>query len=46
MKQNHLSEDGEMRYILRQIGFGAVLGIAFLTTVFIGGLLAHLVSGL
>ena len=46
MKQNHLSEDGEMRYILRQIGFGAVLGIAFLATVFIGGLLAHLVSGL
>jgi hypothetical protein len=46
MKQNHLNDDQEMRYILRQIGFGAVLGIAFLATVFIGGLLAHLVSGL
>ena len=46
MKQNHLSEDGEMRYILRQIGFGAVLGAAFLTIVYLGGLLAHLVSGM
>ena len=45
MKQNHLSEDGEMRYILRQIGFGAVLGIAFLAPLYIGGLLARLVSG-
>ena len=45
MKQNHLSEDGEMRYILRQIGFGAVLGIAFLAVVYLGGLIAHLVSG-
>ena len=46
MKQNHLSDDGEMRYILRQIGFGAVLGIAFLSVLYIGGLLAHLVSGM
>ena len=46
MKQNHLSEDGDVRYILRQIGFGAVLGIAFLSVLYIGGLLAHLVSGL
>ena len=45
MKQNHLSEDGDVRYILRQIGFGAVLGIAFLATLYIGGLLARLVSG-
>ena len=44
MKQNHLSEDGEMRYILRQIGFGAVLGIAFLSVLYIGGLLAQCVS--
>ena len=44
MKQNHLSEDGEMRYILRQIGFGAVLGIAFLSVLYIGGMLARLVS--
>ena len=46
MKQNHLNDDQEMRYILRQIGFGAIMGIAFLATVFIGGLLSHLVSGL
>ena len=46
MKQNHLSEDGEMRYILRHIGFGAVLGIAFLAVVYLGGLIAHLVSGM
>ena len=46
MKQNHLSEDGDVRYILRQIGFGAVLGIAFLAVVYLGGLIAHLVSGM
>ena len=46
MKQNHLSEDGEMRYILRQIGFGAVLCIAFLAVTYLGGLIAHLVSGM
>ena len=45
MKQNHLSEDGEMRYILRQIGFGAMLCVAFLLTIYLGGLLARLVSG-
>ena len=45
MKQNSNIDDQEVKYILRQIGFGAVLGIAFLATVFIGGLLAHLVSG-
>lgn len=44
MKQNHLSEDGEMRYILRQIGFGAVLGIAFLSVLYIGGLIAQCVG--
>jgi hypothetical protein len=44
MKQNHLSEDGEMRYILRQLGFGAVLGIAFLSVLYFGGLLAQCVS--
>ena len=46
MKQNHLNDDQEVKYILRQIGFGAIMGIAFLATVFIGGLLARLVSGL
>lgn len=44
MKQNHLSEDGEVRYILRQIGFGAIMGIAFLGVVYFGGLLAQCVG--
>ena len=34
MKQNELSEAEEWKYILRQIGFGAVLGTAFLTIVY------------
>lgn len=38
--------DEESKNILRQIGFGAVLGIAFLATVYLGGLVAHLVSGM
>ena len=45
MKQ-YLNDDECAKYILRQIGFGAVLGIAFLSVLYIGGLLAHLVSGL
>ena len=45
MKQNQTIDDMEVKYILRQIGFGAVLGIAFLSVLYIGGLLAHLVSG-
>ena len=44
MKQNHLNDDQEMRYILRQIGFGAIMGIAFLSVLYIGGLLAQCVS--
>ena len=36
----------DAKYILRQIGFGAVLGAAFLGLIYFGGLLAHLVSGL
>ena len=45
MKQNQTIDDMEVKYILRQIGFGAVLGIAFLGVVYFGGLLARLVSG-
>ena len=41
-----LMKDAELRYILRQIGFGAVLGTAFLLFVYFGGLLAKLVSGM
>ena len=44
MKQNHLNDDQEIRYILRQIGFGAIMGIAFLATLYMGGLLAQCVS--
>jgi hypothetical protein len=43
MKQ-YLNDDQEMRYILRQIGFGAVLGIAFLSVLYFGGLLAQCVG--
>jgi hypothetical protein len=39
-------DDQEVRYILRQIGFGAVLCVAFLFAIYAGGLLAHCVSGL
>ena len=46
MEQKKQSENEEMRMILRQIGFGAILGIAFLATLYIGGLLARLVSGM
>ena len=45
MKQ-YLNDDENAKYILRQIGFGAVLGIAFLATLYIGGLLAQCVSNL
>ena len=45
MKKNQII-DAEMKVMLRQVGFGAVLGIAFLGIVYLGGLLAHLVSGL
>lgn len=45
MKQ-YLNDDENAKYILRQIGFGAVLGIAFLATLYIGGLLAQCVGNL
>ena len=38
-------DNQEVRYILRQIGFGARLCVAFLLTIYFGGLLARLVSG-
>ena len=49
MKQSNFYEiegiECDGKYILRQIGFGAVLGAAFLGLIYFGGLLAHLVSG-
>jgi hypothetical protein len=46
MEQKKQSENEEILMLMRQIGFGAVLGIAFLIMVYLGGLLAHLVSGM
>ena len=44
MKQNQTIDDMEVKYILRQIGFGAVLGAAFLCVVYFGGLIAQCVG--
>jgi hypothetical protein len=44
MKQNQTIDDMELKYILRQIGFGAALGAAFLCVVYFGGLLAQCVG--
>ena len=50
MKQNDFSEIEGIKFtlkdILNQIGFGAILGGMFLGLIYLGGLLAHLVSGL
>ena len=46
MEKKNLCDDQEVKYILRQIGFGVVLGIASLTFIYLGGLAAHLVSGM
>lgn len=45
MKQTKMMDE-ESKMIIRQLGFGAVLGIAFLSFVYLGGLIAHLVSGM
>ena len=44
MKQNQTIVNQEMKYILRQIGFGAVIGIAFLSVLYFGGLLAQCIG--
>ena len=46
MKKKSLIEDEEVKMILRQIGFGAALGTAFLMTIYLGGLIAKLCSGM
>jgi hypothetical protein len=43
MKQ-YLNDDESTKYILRQIGFGAIMGIAFLSVIYFGGLLAQCVG--
>lgn len=45
MQKKTYIDDEEVKMILRQIGFGAVLGTAFLMAIYLGGLIAHLVSG-
>ena len=43
MKQ-YLNEDESAKYILRQLGFVAIMGIAFLSVLYFGGLLAQCVG--
>lgn len=44
MQKKSFIEDEEIKMILRQIGFGAALGAAFLMTIYFGGLIAKLCS--
>ena len=46
MQKKSFIEDEEVKMILRQLGFGAALGTAFLITVYFGGLIAKLCSGM
>ena len=46
MQKKSLIEDEEVKMIFRQIGFGTALGTAFLITVYFGGLIAKLCSGM
>ena len=43
MKQ-YLNDDENAKYILRQLGFSAIMGIAFLSVLYFGGLLAQCVG--
>lgn len=45
MTKQSIMDDQEVRYILRQLGIGAAIGAAFLMTLYLGGIVAHLVSG-
>ena len=40
-----IEKDSELTLLAKQLAFGSVLGVAFLAVVYIGGLLAHLISG-
>ena len=44
MEKKYLNDDESAKYILRQLGFGAIMGIAFLCVVYFGGLLAQCVG--
>lgn len=45
MTKQNIMDDKEVMYILRQLGIGAAIGAAFLLTLYLGGIVAHLVSG-
>ena len=45
-KRHSIFEDEELAYIFRQLGIGIALGAAFLLTVYLGGIVAHLCSGM
>ena len=45
MAKQSIMDDQEVMYILRQLGIGAAIGAAFLLTLYLGGIVAHLVSG-
>ena len=46
MQKKNFIEDEEIKMIFRQLGFGAVLGTAFLMAIYFGGLIAKLCSGM
>lgn len=46
MQKKSFIDDEEVKMIFRQIGFGAVLGTAFLMVIYLGGLIAKLCSGM
>ena len=46
MQKKSFIEDEEVKMILRQLGFGAALGTAFLIAIYFGGLIAKLCSGM
>ena len=46
MQKKSFIEDEEIKMILRQLGFGAALGTAFLMAIYFGGLIAKLCSGM
>ena len=46
MQKKSFIDDEEVKMILRQIGFGAALGTAFIMAIYFGGLLAKLCSGM
>ena len=46
MQKKSFIDDEEIKMIFRQIGFGAILGTAFLTAIYLGELIAIICSGM